>query len=149
MLVGVERNRAAVSVEIAAQGLEVRRRALAGHEAQLHEPARRVIDEDQQRAGLAAVLEPAVLTAIDLDQLAVALASKPGLMERPALLPGQPQTCLRHPLADRLTRDVHAMPLQQDLRCERGSEVSVVLAHKLQHILPDTVVKSVAGRPAS
>ena len=95
------------------------------------------------------VLKPAVLAAVDLHEFAIALAPEAWLMKGLALLPRQPQTRLCHPLADRLTRDVHAMPLQQDLRCKRRTEVLVVLAHKLQHIVPDTVVQSVAGRPAS
>jgi hypothetical protein len=36
------------------------------HEAQLHELARGIIDEHQQGAGLGAILETAVLAAVDL-----------------------------------------------------------------------------------
>jgi hypothetical protein len=41
----------------------------------VHQLAGCVVDEDQQRAGLAALLEPSVITAVDLDQLAARLAS--------------------------------------------------------------------------
>ena len=45
-------------------------------------------NEGQQRAGIAPVLEPAVLAAVDLHEFTVALAPKPWLVERPVLLPG-------------------------------------------------------------
>jgi hypothetical protein len=58
-------------------------------------------NEDQQCAGIAPVLEPAVLAAVDLQEFTVALAPKPWLVERPVLLPGQPPPGLDHPLAQR------------------------------------------------
>ncbi len=70
VLVRVKGYGAAVGFKITLQCFEVGVRALAGHEAQLHQSARRVIDQDQQRAGCAAVLEPTMLAAVDLDQLA-------------------------------------------------------------------------------
>ena len=73
-------------LEVALQGFEVGGRALAGHEAQLHELAGGIVDEDQQSAGLTTVFEPAVLAAVDLDQLTVALASETRLVERTSLL---------------------------------------------------------------
>jgi len=48
---------------------EVALRALAGHEAKLHQLARRIVDKHQKRAGLAASLKPAMFAAVDLDQL--------------------------------------------------------------------------------
>jgi hypothetical protein len=50
----------------------------------LHDLARSIVDEDEQR--FAALFEPAVLAAINLDQLAVRLTPKTGLMEGAALL---------------------------------------------------------------
>ncbi len=111
VLVGVERDRASVGVEIAAQRGEVRVCALAGNEAQLHQPACSVVDEHQQRAGLAAALEPAVIAAVDLNQFAIALPSQARLMEGPALLAGQPQAIRRHPLAHGLPAHLNAVPL--------------------------------------
>ena len=55
-----------MGLEIALQRFEVGRRTLAWYEAELHQLACGVVDEDQQRAGLAALLEPAVLAAVDL-----------------------------------------------------------------------------------
>jgi hypothetical protein len=44
-------------------------------EAQLHELARCVVDEDEQYAARPLVLEPLVVAAIDLDQLSEASSS--------------------------------------------------------------------------
>jgi hypothetical protein len=56
--------------------------------------------EDQQRARCSSVLEPAVLAAVDLDQLPEVLASQARLMEGAPLLARQPQAfglCVRVP----------------------------------------------------
>jgi hypothetical protein len=63
-----------------------------GNEAQLHQLACGVVDEDQQRAGLAALLEPAMIAAVDLDQIAVALTPQSRLMEGSSLRTRQPYT---------------------------------------------------------
>ena len=86
VLVRVEGCRAAVGDKISLQRFEVSACALARHEAQLHQAAGGIVDEDQQRATITTVLEPAMFAAIDLDQLAVTLAPQPGLMKTPALL---------------------------------------------------------------
>ena len=86
VLVAVEGDRAAMGLEIALQGLEVGEGALRRHEAQLHQPAGRIVDEDEQGARVGAILEPAVLAAVDLHQLAQGLAAQPRLVEAPALL---------------------------------------------------------------
>ncbi|MDT7812646.1 MAG: hypothetical protein QOJ42_2562 [Acidobacteriaceae bacterium] len=43
---------------------EVVRRALARHEEKLHQLSRGIVDEDQQGASCAPILEPAVLAAV-------------------------------------------------------------------------------------
>src|ERR687894_782004 len=102
MPVAVEGDRAAMGLEIALEGLEIGEGALRGHEAQLHQPAGGIIDEDEQRAGVGAILEPALRAAVDLDELAQGLAAQPRLMKASALLAGEPQGCLDHPPAQRL-----------------------------------------------
>ena len=52
------------------------------HEPQLHEPSGGVVDVHEQRAVRSSVLEPVVLAAVDLDQLAQALAAKAGLVRQ-------------------------------------------------------------------
>jgi hypothetical protein len=56
---------------------------------QLHQPARGVIHERQQRARLATVLEPRMLRSVDLHQFAKALAPPARLMRR-----GQPMAAV-------------------------------------------------------
>ena len=46
---------------------EVAVRALAQYELQMHQPTGRVIDKDQQCAGITPVLEPTMVAAINLD----------------------------------------------------------------------------------
>ncbi|MDT7817714.1 MAG: hypothetical protein QOJ51_6804 [Acidobacteriaceae bacterium] len=67
-----------MNVEITAQDFEVRVRAFARHEAQLHEPACGIVDQHQQRTGRTALLEPARRAAINLDQFAIRLALAAG-----------------------------------------------------------------------
>ena len=98
-------------LEIALQGLEVGKGTLRGHEAQLHQPAAGIVDEDQQRARLRSILEPAMLAAVDLHELAQGLAAQPWLMEAAALPAREPQAGLGHPAAQRLARDLQLMPL--------------------------------------
>src|SRR4051795_9906203 len=75
VLVGVEGDRAAMRFEVALQGLEVGKGAFRGHEAQLQQPAGRVVDEDERRARVRPILEPAMLAAVDLHQLAQGFAA--------------------------------------------------------------------------
>ena len=56
-----------------------------------------------------AVLEPAVLAAVDLDQLAIRLTPKPRLMEAPALLARKPHPSLDHPGPQRLATNLDAV----------------------------------------
>jgi hypothetical protein len=49
---------------------------------QLHQPARGVVDEHQQRAADITLLEPGVVAAVDLDQFAQAGAAVARLVNR-------------------------------------------------------------------
>src|SRR3982751_1805674 len=73
VLVGVERHRLAVALQVGPRGFEVVEGRLGRHEAQVHETARRVVNEHQKRARRAAVLEPPMLGAVDLHELAHAV----------------------------------------------------------------------------
>src|SRR6266404_1060630 len=67
MLVGIERNRLAMVLQIALQSLEIGKRALGWDKAKLHQSAGGVIDEHQKRAGRRTVLEPAMVRTVDLN----------------------------------------------------------------------------------
>lgn len=79
VLVAVQRERLAVRLDVGAHRLEIGERALARHELQSIN-WRRIVDEHQQRALRTALLEPPMLAAIDLDQLADTVAAMPRLM---------------------------------------------------------------------
>ena len=57
---------------------EIAVRALAARELQMHQPAGRIVNEDQQRAGITPVLKPTVVAAINLDQLSERFTTQPG-----------------------------------------------------------------------
>src|SRR5205085_5781328 len=98
VLVAVERHRLAPALQIGAGGVEVRESRLALDKLKMHQPARRVVDEHEQRALWAAVLKPPVLAAVDLHQLADALAPMARLMDALApLLAVSPNPGIDHP----------------------------------------------------
>jgi hypothetical protein len=78
---GVKGNGSTMHHEVTSQGFKIEFSALAENEMQLHQAARRVVDEDQQGTWLTPILKPAMLTPIDLDQLSKAFPSQAGLME--------------------------------------------------------------------
>ena len=149
VLVGVEGDWAAMGFQVALERLEVGERRLRGHEARLQDRARGVVDEDQQRAGRRAVLEPAMLRAVDLDELAEPLASKTGLMEAAPLGSREPQLGLDHPLPKRLPGHLQPVPLGERFGRERGTEVGVALADQDQRVVPPRGVDAVVGRPTA
>jgi hypothetical protein len=149
VLVRVKRDRAAVSLKIPPQRFEVARRALARNEPELHQPAGRVVYEDQQRAGLAALLEPAVLGAIDLDQFAQALPPEPRLVEGAPLLARQPQSVGNHPPTQGLPANLDAVLFKQHLSRKRRAEVSVLRLYQLDRILPHAWVHLPVRGPAT
>ena len=69
--------------QITFQCLEIAERALRRYEPQFHQRTRRVVNEDEQGAGIAPILEPSVVRPVDLDQLTEAFSAQSGLMERP------------------------------------------------------------------
>src|SRR5947207_9940025 len=70
MLVAVECYRLAMRLQIGAGRPEVIKCRFRADEPQLHQPAGRIVHKSQQRAWRAAILEPGVLRAVDLHQLA-------------------------------------------------------------------------------
>lgn len=70
VFVAIEGHRLSVATQVRHSRCEVVENRFGLHEAQLHQPARGVVDVHQQRAGRTALLKPRVRTAVDLDQLA-------------------------------------------------------------------------------
>src|SRR5215204_5001142 len=70
-------------------------------------PSENLSDQNgnDQHASGAAILKPAVLTAVDLHQLAKMIVTQTQLMKLTQLLARQPEPVLPHPCAQRLPRD--------------------------------------------
>ena len=135
--VRIERQRTAMRQNMAPQYCQLRPRRLGKGIAQRRQPARRTVNEYDQRAAGAAVLEPGVRAAVDLDQLAEARPSLAQLKDPllPSLLrtpkaPGDLQ------LTHRLRRHHDPLPLQQLLHRKCGAEVGVFFAQQGRDPLP-------------
>jgi len=102
VLVAVEGDRPTPGFEVGASRVEIRKGRLALDKLQVHQPTRRIINEHEQRALRTAILKPPVLAAVDLHQLANAVAPGAGLMDALSpLLTIDPQAGLVRPAAGR------------------------------------------------
>src|SRR2546428_7443328 len=132
----VERHGLAVTLEVAPGRVEVIERGLGVREAELHEAAGGVVDVDQQRAARATILEPSVLAAIELDELAEAGPTLPRrIAPAGALGPRDPKAGGTHPAEERLDGQDEGVLLGELLVGERGAEVGVALADEGQGAL--------------
>src|SRR5437667_12768422 len=96
--IAVEGHRLSVALEIPPGGAEVVERGLDLGEGELHEPAGGVVDVDEQGAHRAAVLEPRMLGAVDLDEFAEAGPPRPRRLAAPRpLRAGYPERARRPP----------------------------------------------------
>src|ERR1700716_4265626 len=86
VLVGIERHRLAVTLQIGSGRRKIVEGALALDKLQMHQAAGGVVNVDEQGALRPASLEPPVLRSVDLDQLAPAIAAIPRVGNR--LQPG-------------------------------------------------------------
>lgn len=148
MLVRIKGNRCTVTLEIERQCLEVGEGTLGTHKAQLHQLARRIIDEHQQRARRSAILEPAMLRPVDLHQFAIGFAPQPRLMKRPALLARQPKSGIDHPAAHRLARHTQTIAFGQLLRRQGRPEIRIAFANQRHRIIANPVANPVVRRSA-
>src|SRR6185437_4188518 len=80
VLVAVERHWPAVVPEVTLRGIKVVEGRFGSHEPELHQPPGGVVDVDEQRAALAAPLEPVVVGPVNLNELPEALSPRPRLM---------------------------------------------------------------------
>ena len=85
MLVGVEGHRLAVPLKVGPRRAHVGEGALALDHLDVHKLAGGIVDEDQERALRTAALEPPVLGAVDLDELAAAVTPVARLIRARAL----------------------------------------------------------------
>src|SRR5258705_9688760 len=91
VLVGIERHRLAVTLQIRRCRCKIIEGTFALDKLQMHQAAGGVVDEDEQGALWPPSLEPPVFRTVDLDQFAQAIAAIPRLMNSlqpgPAILP--------------------------------------------------------------
>ena len=148
--IAVEGHRLSVALEIPPGGAEVVERGLDLGEGEFHEPARGVVDVHEQRAHGTAVLEPRVLRAVDLDELAETGPPGPRRLAAPqALRPGHPEAHRRHPPAKRFNGEGEAVLLGELLMREGRAEVDASLAHERQRLLAGRGGQlAIAGPPA-
>lgn len=150
VLVRIEGNRLAVPLQICAGGLHVGEGGLALCHLEVHQLAGGVVDIDQQAAARAAALEPVMVRAIDLDELAAALAPIAGLVEPGALGGlGFPKTGTDHQLAQGLVRERDAMALGQIFGRQRRPEIGIALADDAEVLLAVGFAQPAVARPTA
>ena len=129
-LVAVKCQWLAVLFKIAARGFKVGERGLGADEVKLHQA-----HVNQQHAGQASFLKPAVIAAVDLYQFADAGAAVTGLLHFWCTMPARdPEARLHHQLAHGLFRQHHAVQLGQLLAGKRRAKISVALTDDLNRM---------------
>jgi hypothetical protein len=137
VLVGIECNRLAIGLQVLARRLEVVEGRLGWHELQVQEPARGVVDVDEQRALRPTTLKPPMLGAVDLDELAHAVPTMARLMHGlETLLAVLPEPFGQHPLAHRLAGQADSVALSELLGGERRAKVGIATANDRQCLGP-------------
>ena len=102
-------------------------------EARGQHPPCSVIDEGDQTALARSPLEPIVVAAVDLHQLAQAGPARPGAVHtRGTTLLGTPQTSRHHPAAQRLHAEAKAVIALQVLVRQLRAEVRIALTNQVQ-----------------
>jgi hypothetical protein len=151
VLVAVESDRLAPSLQIGPGRVKIGKGRLALDELKVHQPAGRIVDEDQQRALRPAILEPPMLAAVDLYQLADAFAPIAGLVNAlQALFAIEPQPVRDHPLAHRLAAENCLVQFAQLLRRQGRAKIPIALANDRQRLGPQLLwLAPIAGTTAS
>lgn len=150
VLVRVEGDRLPMPFEVRPCRAHVGKGALALDHFQVHQFTRGVVDEHQQRASWSAVLEPPMLRAVDLDQLAATVAPVAGLIGAGA--PGGtvlPEPGFHHDLPQRLSRQAEAIALGKVLAREGWPEVGIVFAHERDHLGEEGIAVTPVARPSA
>jgi len=137
MLVAVEGDGLAPGFEIGARRMEIGKGRFTLDKLEVHQPTGRVVDEHEQGALRAAIFKPPVLAAVDLNQLAHAVAPVAGLMDTLSpLLAIEPQPGLDHPKPQRLATERYPMNLAQLLSHQCRAKIPVPLTNHCQHRPP-------------
>jgi hypothetical protein len=114
----------------------------------VHQPAGCIINEHEQRALRTTILKPPVLAAVDLHQLANAVAPGAGLMDALSpLLAIHPQLGLDHPQPQCLATEPNPMNLLQLLRRQEPALAKAGVGPKSQY--RSRISASAACRTAS
>src|SRR5512132_4002928 len=133
MLVAVEGDRLSPGFEVGAGGIEISKGRLALDKLEVHQAIGRVVNEHEQRALRPAILKPPVLAAVNLDQLANAIAPVTGLRDTlPPLLAIEPQPRFNHPKPQRLTTERDPMNFSQLLGRQGRAEIPVPFSNDRQ-----------------
>jgi hypothetical protein len=107
-------------------------------EAELHEPARGIVDVDEQCADRAAVFEPGVLAAVELHELAEAGAAFLRWIAAAGRLEARdPEAGADHPAAEGFDGAGESVLLGELLLRDGGPEVGVALAQQLDRLLAE------------
>src|SRR4051812_47238143 len=115
----------------------------------MHEAARGVIDEHEQRALWAAVFEPPMLGPVDLHEFTDAVTAVTRLVHGLEPLPSVPPEAVGpHPLPDRLDPKMDAVPLSQLLAGECRTEVGVVGRDQSQRLSSERRRIAAVARPS-
>src|SRR5260370_10417101 len=101
------------------------------------------------RARRTPVLQPALFAPIDQVKLAKGFPPKARLMKASSLLARQPQPILDQPPAQRLSRDLDAILIEQNLCRQGGSKVGIARPNQFDHILADARNKPVVRGAAT
>ena len=127
MLVRIESDRLAVTLQICARREKIIERRFRLDKSQVHQSTCRVVDKDESGALRATILEPPVLGPVDLNELADAIAAMSGLVDwletPPAVLPdpfGQ------HPAPHGFDAQTQPVTLSQLLGRQRRAKIRVI-----------------------
>ncbi len=150
MLAVCREARRGASARVGPGRLKVAERRLGLDQAQLHQPARRVVDEHEQGALRPAALEPPVPGAVDLHQPAQAVPARARLEHAlPPVLAPQPKPVGNHPLPQRLDAQRRAVQFQQLLSRQRRAKIGMPLPDQADHYLAQRrTVGAIAGPAA-
>lgn len=122
----------------------------AVREMQPHETAGGVIDVDEQRAGRRTLLEPAVITAVDLNQFTDAGAAIAWLIDLwwPQLA-RHPQARRNHELPNSFLGEHDAVQLCQFLGCQRRAKIRIAIADQRERRIDQIGRQLVVAGPAT